>query len=189
MIQIKFKEDLSSGYANRTKENASADATIAFAIDFDSAGEKLTKKMVKQQNKLYIPINANYLEVTKDRVYKIVKMLNSINKQNLAFGIKITLNIAGNGIYTMKGKYTQQQIDEFTFNLLKAIIIDPNLINSIKYIRTGGQTGFDEAGAKAASKLDIPTFVLAPKGWKFRDENGKDISNETLFKQRFGERI
>ena len=29
---------------------------------------------------------------------------------------------------------------------------------------TGGQTGFDEAGAKAASSVGIETEVVAPKG-------------------------
>jgi hypothetical protein len=85
----------------------------------------------------------------------------------------------------MKGKYTQDQIDEFTYQLLKAIVESPNLKLKINSIRSGGQTGFDEAGAKAGIKLGIPVTVLAPKGWKFRDINGKDISDEKLFKERF----
>jgi len=308
---IIFAEDLNTGYAERTRRNASADATIAIAVDFTSAGEKLTKTSVLNQNKKYIPINANTLTVTKERVDKIVEALNSINKsdvknaasipQNLvsgveAFGTKqeanseaknllgnsphsidmieagirtrttrsvgemekynikvgdtvtqfgksadgstkqiltritaihpkgtpgflgtwnkegwaqegikaierfkdgaaaiefeiikpsITLNIAGNGIYTMKGKYTQQQVDDFTYELLKAVINSSNLKNKIISIRTGGQTGFDEAGAKAGIKLGIKTYVLAPKGWKFRNIAGQDISNEEQFKSRF----
>ena len=35
-------------------------------------------------------------------------------------------------------------------------------------------------------KLGIPTTVNAPKGWKFRNEKGDDISNEQQFKERFG---
>jgi hypothetical protein len=85
----------------------------------------------------------------------------------------------------MKGKYTQDQVDEFTYKLLKAIIESPNLKLKINSIRSGGQTGFDEAGAKAGIKLGIPVTVLAPKGWKFRDINGKDISDEKKFKERF----
>lgn len=38
---------------------------------------------------------------------------------------------------------------------------------------------------KAAVRLGIPTLCLAPKGWKFRDINGVDISDETQFKARF----
>ena len=108
-----------------------------------------------------------------------------VTKQELK---EISLNIAGNGIYTMKGKYTQQQVDEFTYQLLKAVIESPKLKVKINSIRTGGQTGFDEAGAKAGIKLGIPTTILAPKGWTFRNKEGQDISDETLFKARFGEK-
>lgn len=177
MKGIDFQEEETSGYRNRTIKNASADATIAIAVDFTSAGEKLTKSSVLNQNKKYIAIDANNLTVTQDRVNKIVNELNSVNAK--------TLNIAGNGIYTMKGKYTQQQIDEFTYQLIKAVTESPNLKNKIESIRTGGQTGFDEAGAKAGVKLGIPTMILAPKGWVFRDITGKDISNEEQFKSRF----
>jgi predicted kinase len=184
--KIEFKEEQTSGYRNRTIKNASADATIAMAIDFNSAGEKLTKSSVLSQNKKYIPVDANKLEVTEQRVNNIVNSLNSINKQrNLFDNNGISLNIAGNGLYTMKGKYTQEQIDEFTYQLLKAVVESPNLKNKIEFIRTGGQTGFDEAGAKAGIRLGIPTTILAPKGWVFRDINGRDISNEQQFKNRF----
>ena len=62
-------------------------------------------------------------------------MLNSVNAK--------TLNIAGNGIYTMKDLYNQEQLDEFTYQLIKAINESPNLKNKIVSIRSGGQTGFD----------------------------------------------
>ncbi len=175
--EIDFQEEQTTGYRNRTIKNASADATIAIAVDFNSAGEKLTKSSVLQQNKKYIPIDANSLEVTKERVNKIVETLNSVNAK--------TLNIAGNGIYTMKGKYTQQQLDDFTYDLLNQVVNSPNLKTKIESIRSGGQTGFDEAGAKAAQRLGIPTIILAPKGWVFRNIEGKDISNEGQFKARF----
>ncbi|MDR1172568.1 MAG: hypothetical protein LBL24_08960 [Bacteroidales bacterium] len=175
--EITFEEDQSNGYRERTIKNASADVTIALAVDFNSSGERLTKSSVKQQGKLYIPIDANNLEVTQERVDKIVGLLNNTGAK--------TLNIAGNGIYTMKGKYTQEQIDGFTYGLLRQVLSSPNLKTPIESIRSGGQTGFDEAGAKAGLRLGIPTTVLAPKGWKFRDVNGRDISDEKAFKERF----
>ena len=92
---------------------------------------------------------------------------------------KITLNIAGNGIYTMKGKYTQAQLDEYVYQLLSAVMNSENLKNKIISIRSGGQTGIDEAGAKAGMRLGIPTTILAPKGWTFRPINGKDKSSES----------
>jgi len=183
--KINFQEEQSSGYRERTIKNTSADVTIAIAVDFNSAGEKLTKSSVLNQNKKYISVDANLLKVTPERVNMIVNQLNSINKPADLFSNGITLNIAGNGIYTMKGKYTQEQIDTFTYDLIKQINESPNLKNKIQSIRTGGQTGFDEAGAKAGIKLGIPTMILAPKGYTFRNIKGQDISSEKLFKERF----
>jgi hypothetical protein len=85
----------------------------------------------------------------------------------------------------MANKYSQEEIDNFTFDLLNQIINSSNLKNKITLIRTGGQTGFDEAGAKASSKLGLNTLVLSPKYWVFRDKNGIDILNEFEFKNRF----
>jgi hypothetical protein len=68
---------------------------------------------------------------------------------------------------------------------LNAIITSPNLKTKITSIRSGGQTGFDEAGAKAGLKLGLPTTVLAPKDWEFRTNEG-NIKSEKAFKSRFG---
>lgn len=178
---IMFEEEPTTGYRNRTIKNASADATIAIATDFSSAGERLTHNAVINQGKKYIPLDANSfaLLLRPESIKKIVDDLNSVNAK--------TLNIAGNGIYTMKGAYTQQQVDAFTQKLLKAVTEHPDLKNKIESLRTGGQTGFDEAGTKAGVALGIPTRILAPKGWKFRDITGRDISSETEFKSRFGD--
>ncbi|MEO1943975.1 MAG: putative molybdenum carrier protein, partial [Candidatus Thioglobus sp.] len=176
--EIKFEEDTNNGYAPRTRINASADATIAIAVDFTSAGERLTKRVVKEQNNTYIGLNVSKsLDLPKQRINNIVK---SLNKHNVS-----TLNIAGNGIYTMKGQYTQEQVDTFTFELLKAVTTHPDLKLPITSVRTGGQTGFDEAGAKASQRLGIPTTILAPKGWKFRTLAGIDVSNKDTFMARF----
>ena len=186
LSNIKFEEHPSTNYADRTKINASSDATIALATDFTSAGEKATKNSVEQQGKKYIPIDLNKgLDVTQERVNKLVQMLNESAGKDLFAKKEISLNIAGNGIYTMKGRYTQEQVDDFTYQLLKKAIESPDLKVKISSINTGGQTGLDEAGAKAGLKLGIPTKILAPKGWKFRDINGNDISDEKRFKDRF----
>jgi hypothetical protein len=84
----------------------------------------------------------------------------------------------------MKGLLTQEVCDNFTYKLLKAVVEHPDLKYEISLIRSGGQTGFDEAGNKAAIKLGIPTLVYAPKGWKFKTLEG-EFSNEKLFKMRF----
>jgi hypothetical protein len=172
--QINFQEEPSAGYIERTKKNASADATIDFGLN--QKGEPWTKKAVDNNRKKYIGINTNNLTITTEMINEIVNALNSVNAK--------TLNIAGMGIYNMK-KHTQEQVDKFIYDLLNQVINSPNLKTKIESIRSGGQTGFDEAGAKASIKLGLPTIVLAPKNWIFRDANGKDISNEQQFKARF----
>jgi hypothetical protein len=185
---IDFQQETTSGYRNRTIKNASADATIAFAYNFNSAGEKLTKSSVLEQNKKYIPLTVPRKTETSDinkaditsQVNVIVDQLNSVNAK--------TLNIAGNGIYTMReAGWNQSEVDMMVSRILKAVMNSPNLKNKIESVRTGGQTGFDEAGAKAAIELGIPTTILAPKGWTFRNMAGQDISNEQQFKDRFNQ--
>lgn len=178
-----FEVSTSAGYAPRTRKNASADATIALAVDFTTAGEKLTRRSVEEQQKKYIstniPVTKGKLVPSQKTVDRIVDELNSVNAK--------TLNIAGNGIYTMlKHGYTQEDVDTLTFNLLSKVINSPKLNTKIESIRSGGQTGFDEAGIKAAQKLGIKSTVLAPKGWSFRNASGQDINNEQAFKERFG---
>jgi hypothetical protein len=181
---IEFVEDTTKGYRSRTQKNASADVTIAFAVNFNSAGEILTKSSVLKQGKTYIPIDTNDLTITDELIDMIVSKLNRSGFVDIISNQRhITLNIAGNGIYTMKGKWTQNQVDDYVYEVLKRVIskFDGKIIS----LRTGGQTGFDEAGAKAGLKLGIRTLVLAPLGWKFRDLSGKDIMSEKLFKKRF----
>lgn len=179
---IIFEEEQTSGYRSRTIKNASADATIAIAADFNSAGERLTKSSVLSQKKLYLPVSTDVFASSTEVAMAagiIAKQLNSLPQS------VISLNIAGNGIYTLKGKLSQKGVDEFTYELLNEVIKRLNENKVIGSIRTGGQTGFDEAGAKAGMRLGIPTKILAPKGWVFRDVSGKDISNQELFKERF----
>jgi len=180
--KINFEENQTGGYPARTRINASADATIHLADNFETPGEKLTKKSVKEQGKVYraietngIPLNAISKDTVSLAINNIVKILNTVNAKSL--------NIAGNGIYDMKGR-TQEEVDEFTYNLLNGIVNSPDLKNKITSIRSGGQTGFDEAGAKAGIRLGIPTTVLAPKDWEFRTNEG-NVKNEQAFKARF----
>ena len=164
---IEFKEFQQSGYRARTMENASADVTIAIAKDFYTAGEILTKNSVIKQNKRYIPIN--YFQA-----------ISSLQFIGISFEGK-SLNVAGNGIYTLK--QPQEMVDSIIYDVLKFIFECTKSRPTL--IRSGGQTGIDEAGLKAAVKLGIPALCLAPKGWVFRDINHKDIADEKLFKQRF----
>lgn len=177
---ITFKECQQPGYAARTAVNAGADVTIAFAVDFRSAGEVLTKRMVAQKGKAYLAVDAHVMTITENRVIRIINALNEVDLRSL--------NIAGNSLHTImkfRPELTQIDIDEFCFDLLFAVFKHPALKRRPDLIRSGGQTGFDESGIKASSRFEIPALCLAPKGWMFRDENGVDISDEKRFKERF----
>lgn len=189
-MEIDFQEDTDSSYVGRTVKNATADITIAIAMDFTSAGEKLTKKSALAAGGIYFPVDLSRFGL-QTRVADVISHLSLLIKDlNKA---EITLNIAGNGIYTLRETTFNKQAtcDYFTYCFLKQLVeelkrhkengfFDTKIIS----VRTGGQTGFDEAGAKAAIKLGIPTLVLGPKGWRFRTET-EDVFNEEQFKTRF----
>ena len=178
---ITFEECQIPGYRDRTIINASADITLAFAKDFTSAGERLTRTSVLQQGKKYFSIQ---IEQYWDSA--IMQRVDPIVRSCLGYSIS-TINIAGNGIYTMKNYCSQIQCDNWVYQFL-ILLLNHDMfkpIQNVTLIRSGGQTGFDEAGLKAAVKLGIPAHCLAPKGWVFRDINGKDIANEKQFKARF----
>lgn len=156
-------EDKSSDYRNRTEVNArEADVTLAIALYPNSLGENLTKNMVKKHNKVFISVSPH--DNIEIKSQEIVDHLN-----NLFPNTPIKLNIAGNGLKTMKGELTQEECDDFTFNLLSSMVEKGILI---EIIRSGGQTGFDEAGIKASLRLGYNTIGYYPKGFKIMDMTG-----------------
>lgn len=185
---INFQQDETFGYKSRLIKNANADATIAIAYDFNTDAERLTKTTVMSQNKKYISLKVPKKSANSDiakadiskHVNLIVDQLNSVNAKSI--------NITGNVIYTMKvAGWNQNEVDLMVYKILKGVIESGNLNNQIKSIRTGGRSGFDEAGAKAGIKLGLRTIVLAPKGWTFGNEKGQKIANEEQFKNRFNQ--
>lgn len=173
---IEFKECEIEGYPARTKENIiKSDITIAFATNFDTRGEILTNNLATRFKKIYIGIDLNELFYSPINTFSLIESKLPSSSQDYIF------NIAGNGLYSLKleqesyNKYVQEVLEFYLKYTFK----------EIKLVRSGGQTGIDEAGIVAADRLGIPTLVLAPKGWMFRNKEGKDIKNEQLFKQRF----
>lgn len=181
---ITFIEHHEPGYANRTIANARAgDLTIAFAVDFKTPGEILTHKAAYNK---YVGINFGYLTppemVSSDGIELPFAVHESVwrLKEKKAKHI----NFAGNGIYTLK-EFDQIHIDLLFLNYLEQLL---EAYADIKTIRSGGQTGVDEAALKAADKLGLQAICLAPKNWLFRDINGKDhMHDPEAFCARFGE--
>lgn len=165
-------------YPQRRKENiALSDITIALAEDFTTAGEKGTKTDAKSK---YVssPIKESGKKLKAKQIAE--SLVKDIKKAKLPTN-NVKLNIAGNGIYSLS------ESQEYYNNLVTDVIKElQNLGITVAEIRSGGQTGIDEAGIIAAQRLGIPAIVHGTKDWAFRDKSGKDIKgNESAYKARF----
>lgn len=178
------------GYAQRTKENAEwSDVTLALAADFNTAGERLTKKVAGNKyigekivltteggTNLNYPVNY-YPETAR-------RLLDQIENQGLPKN-NVKLNIAGNGIYTLSSfGLTQEKLNDWVTTVIGEL---QKLGVTVSEIRSGGQTGVDEAGIIAAQRLGIPASVHAPKGFLFRTADKKDIADKSAFESRFNQ--
>lgn len=160
MRELIVNEHTSASYAPRTYHNASQGCTLAIATDFSTAGEKLTHKAAKDKIIQY-HIETDWIETARG-LYSMLK------KHDCH-----TVNIAGNGIYTLK-KFgvTQEDANTYVYSVL-------SLVNEhwpITKVVSGGQTGMDIAGLVAGCALDIETIGTWPKGLIMRFEDGKDVS-------------
>ena len=179
---INFRE-AGSGYQDRTKINANEnDATLAVAADFNTYGEIATAKFVEEAGKPLIQIDTSLEKiqagVSDADVIKVVNGLNEVGARSL--------NIAGNGIYTLKDYgITQEAADNYMTELLQRVNEHPDLRNPITRIQSGGQTGFDEAGVKAGIRLKMPTVIVAPKNWLMRTADKTDVADKNKFMERF----
>lgn len=162
---LTLNEHSSYDYRPRTIVNAtSADLTVAIAADFTTAGEKLTKK----ESPSYLALSIERPAIENARI---------LYRHMRDHDIK-TLNIAGNGIYTLAQHYdanqqhwTQLSADSYVYQLL----LPCHQHWGITSIRSGGQTGIDQAGLVAAVALGIPAVGLWPQGYRIRTIDNVDM--------------
>lgn len=164
-MTLTILEHKSSSYAPRTYENAhTADVTIAIAVDYNTAGEKLTHKAAGEKYLKLDPVQWNPINTAR----MLWMRLNRITKYHP------TINVAGNGIYTLsKHGWDQERANEYVYRMLAKL----HEHFPIGEIRSGGQTGVDIAGGVAGVALGIPTTLLLPKGFLQRHEDGVDIQH------------
>lgn len=159
---VVVQEHTSKKYPPRTYFNASSgDVTLALAVDLNTAGEQLTKRAAGEK---YIGFkldeNTQAIDVAR-ALYKFMKQRNAK-----------TLNIAGNGIYTLSQHGCDQaHINGFLCDVLEKV----HQYWPIQKIFTGGQTGVDLAGAVVAKYLDIDALITLPNGYIQRFEDHKDV--------------
>lgn len=148
-----------AGYPSRTVYNAkNSDLTVAFAVDFQTAGEKLTRR-VSGERYLAIPLTLGIPVAA----HLIVAECSSKNV--------MVLNIAGNGIYTLREYgWTQEEVNTKIFETLRRV----HETHTIRLVRSGGQTGVDIAGIIAAYALGIDAIATLPRGFMQRDVLGLD---------------
>lgn len=167
---IKLVEHKSSSYGPRTFHNAkSAQLTAAIAINFNTAGEKLTHKAAGE---CYITLP--FLDPCLDNARRLYVACKRFRVE--------TLNIAGNGIATFAdANVWRETVHQYVFNILRQV----HAHYPIQKIVSGGQTGVDIAGAMAACKLGIDAEITFPLGFRQRDENRVDhyYSEEEIMKQ------
>lgn len=172
---ITFIEHEHTGYALRTRDNALlSDGTVAFAVDFKSPGMILTHKATYGAGKPFIRIDLNEYSVMSDR------QAMQIAAELMEYDIRV-LNIAGNSMPHLRSKYTQEGLNAKVANCMNKV----HALWPLESVRTGGQGGIDLAGNLWAESIGMDSIVLAPKGWMFRTEGGRDVCNEQAFMARF----
>jgi len=194
------------GYAYRTYINASgSDATIAVAADFDSGGEKLTKRFAyggvlryDHASDRYVGtygsgVRTRYIDVPhasediEKHVSRIIDQLNeAYRKKN---DTPITVNFAGNALKSLRGD--QKGADEFAYRLMRAVMEHPRRRFVIANTRSGGQGGYDEAFMKAMIRLEIPMDITLPRA-KYGEKimvQAPDGSTEYLSVKQYLERV
>lgn len=187
---MKIIEHESAQYKPRTVHNAhTADLTVAFAEDFTSAGERLTKREAGNRY-VAIPLSTDPL-VAARMLYAACK------KHNVA-----TLNVAGNGIYSLSGAWApgqlseQQKFDrldeakfvnEFQVSLnqwVYMVIAKVHEFWPLTNLISGGQTGADWAGGVAGEAIGLNVTMTFPKHCLQRDEHHKDVTQSIATVQK-----
>ncbi len=160
----------SRSYSPRTYANAhGADLTVAVAVDYSTAGERLTHKAAGDRY-LAIPLGGDPISAAR-------KLFVELRKHDAH-----TLNVAGNGIYTLSGHgWDQEQANEWVHAMLAKV----SAHWPITLVRSGGQTGIDIAGVSAAHALGLETLALLPAGFiqRYQDQIDRPHSQQEIREQ------
>lgn len=187
---IKFVASKAPGYPSRTFANAAmADVTIDFSMaPIGSGGTRgLTRIAAEKAGKVYINVPVSDSGFDPAVAAKIIT--NAVKRASLkvlAVTGPFSVNFAGHELGKMS--IPQAEIDRLVEQTLRMVQFELSASqgNVIKSVRSGGQTGFDEAGIKAGVVLGVPTEILAPRDWNYRPAQTDVIGDEAGFKARFG---
>lgn len=150
------------GYSKRTLANAECDITMAAAADYSTGGERLTKQVAGARY-VQLPFYLDGDEAGR-------RLAEAMGKKSAR-----SLNVAGNGIYTLEAKgMSQAQSDQWVFECISTA----HAMHRIERIQSGGQTGVDMSGAVAAFALGIPAKILFPADFTQRHADGIDRAQD-----------
>ena len=187
-IEPVISEDQESCYQSRTAKNAEwSDITLAFAVDLNSPGELETKAAAGDKFLSFeIPDKDEALteaSYVKGLVSEVVSAIRSHSRYPELCRQGIRLNIAGNrlSVLTRHG-ISQDGVDSLLLSAMKGLL-ESSI--PIAEVRSGGQSGVDEAGIHAAQDCGLPCSVLCPKGFRFSTAEGEELSGVEEFTARF----
>lgn len=179
-------ENTERNYRHRTIANAEwSDITLAFAADFSSPGELTTKRAAGDkfigrlltQNDLSHLNDALYWEKEGEGLAGLIRSNPNFREDG------IYLNIAGNSMVALsRNGFSSEAVNDIILNVIRQML---NSGIRIKEIRSGGQTGADEAGIIAGQRLGLKCSILAPKGYRIHYREGEEIEGYLPFSRRF----
>lgn len=182
----RIMEDSARNYSHRTWVNAVwSDITLALASDFSSPGEITTMRAAGDKH-LRCQLSRNLKHILRfDREFaeEAAEIAEMIRSHHCYKEDGLRLNIAGNGLVTLLKSGIDT--DMVTALLVKVFSACEKEGIKIVEVRSGGQSGVDEAGIKAAQKCGLECSILAPKGFRWRDGRGNEMEGKDRFVRRF----
>lgn len=186
----RIMEDSARNYGHRTWANAAwSDITLALATDFSSPGEITTRRAAGDKYARYqltrdLKRLIVFVQDGKREAKKIARMI-KCHYRYKAGGIR--LNIAGNGLVTL----LRSGVDTESVALFIGMVFAACKEEGVKIleVRSGGQSGVDEAGIIAAQRNKMKCSVLAPKDFRWRDRKGDEKEGRGAFVKRFREEV
>lgn len=184
----RIMEDSARNYGHRTWANAAwSDITLALATDFSSPGEITTRRAAGDKYARYqLTRNLNKLVTFgQDGEREATKIARMLRNHTCYKEDGIRLNIAGNGLVTL----LKSGVDTMTVASFLSMVYAACEEEGVKIleVRSGGQSGVDEAGIIAAQRRKLKCSILAPKGFRWRDKKGNEKEGKTSFVNRFKE--
>lgn len=187
-VEPRIMEDSARNYGHRTWANAAwSDITLALASDFSSPGEITTRRAAGDKHLRY-QLTRNLkriLNFEQEAAREAEEIAGMIRSHSCYKEEGVRLNIAGNGLVTLLRSGIDT--DMVTSLLVKVFSACGKKGVKIVEVRSGGQSGVDEAGIRAAQECGLQCSILAPKGFRWRDRRGNEKEGRTGFVNRFKE--